>query len=149
MRPSIWVAWQQCDTEHRIFASLQAGMRQYLAEYAYSNASAEQLLQALMAALLNGAANRPANADQKPLCAPSCLLPEDDFSGSVAGLGSAVAGLGSNTATSELIAAAAELINPLLYSAGYAEVSLAAATASLHPSGLKQSGCVLSAAVGL
>ncbi len=68
------------------------------------------------------------NAVHKPLCAPACLLPEDDFSGSVAGLGSAVAGLGSGAATSELVAAAAELINPLLYSAGYAEVGAAALT---------------------
>ena len=46
------------------FASLQAGMRQYLASYAYSNASAEQLLQVLMAALLEGAAKQPATQNE-------------------------------------------------------------------------------------
>ena len=101
-------------------ADLQAGMRQFLASYAYSSASAEQLVQTLVAALLEGAAKQPAGG-QQPLCAPACLLPEDDTGGGTA-LGSALAGLGSGGPGQELVAAAAELVNPLLYSAGYAEV---------------------------
>ena len=124
-------------------------MQQYLAAYAYSSASAEQLVEALVAALLEGAAKQPANADQKPLCAPACLLPEEDAlsSGSNAGLGSAFAGLASTAATSELVTAAADLINPLLYSAGYAEVGPAVSLNLAAPCRLSalQRGCLSSA----
>ncbi len=51
-------------------------MRRYLATYAYSNASVEQLLQALMAALLEGAASQPAT--QKNKGAPS-QIPLNNF----------------------------------------------------------------------
>ena len=49
-------------------------------------------------------------AAQAPLCVPDCLLRSDDT------------GLGYGMPTPALVAAAADLVKPLLYSAGYAEV---------------------------